>query len=136
MPDTSILDSTKKILGIAPDYTAFDQDIITHINSVFSTLSQLGVGPEGGFFIEDNVPVWGDFTVTDPNLNAVKTYIYLRVRLIFDPPATSFHTTAIQEQIRELEWRLTTYREATRWVDPLPLPVDDEDLIILDGGTP
>lgn len=123
----SILDGTKKILGIDASYTAFDVDIIAHINSVFSTLSQLGVGPVEGFMIEDNVPQWGDFLGGDPNLNAVKTYMYLRVRLLFDPPATSFHTAAIQEQIKELEWRLTTHREASRWTPPEPPVVTTYD---------
>lgn len=128
----SILDSTKKILGIDPEYTAFDIDIITHINSVFSTLDQLGIGPEGGFMIEDNTATWSEFLGSDPRLNPVKTYMYLRVRLAFDPPATSFHLDAMQKQIQEHEWRLNVYRESSHWVDPSgELPPDQ----ILDGGS-
>lgn len=118
----SILTSTKKALNLAEDYTAFDPDIILHINSVFSTLNQLGVGPVNGFMIEDKEATWDAFLGDDPRLNHVKTYVYLRVRMLFDPPQTGFHTTAMQEQIKELEWRLNVQREDTEWVNPL-LPV-------------
>lgn len=107
----SILTSTKKILGLDESYTAFDLDVITHINSVFTTLHQLGIGPVEGFMIEDSAPIWADFLGDDPRLNAVKTYVYLRVRLLFDPPATSFTITAFEKQIQELEWRLNVHRE-------------------------
>jgi hypothetical protein len=119
--ETSILIGTKKILGLAEDYTAFDHDVITHINSAFSTLTQLGVGPAEGFMIEDESAVWTDF-ITDNDLqyNSVKTYVYLRVRMVFDPPATSFVIAALNEQIKELEWRLNVHREETGWVDPNP----------------
>src|SRR3954453_6607329 len=113
--EMSILNSTKKILGIASDYTAFDLDVITHINSAFSTLTQLGVGPAEGFMIEDDTAVWTDFILGDPEYNQVKSYVFLRVRLLFDPPATSYLITAYQDQIRELEWRLNTHREETQW---------------------
>lgn len=102
----SILTSTKKILGVAEDYTAFDLDIITHINSVFATLHQLGVGPEEGFMIEGAEELWPTFLGSDPRLNSVKSYMYLRVRVMFDPPATSFALTSMEEQIKQLEWRL------------------------------
>lgn len=121
--DKSILNNIKKILGIDASYTAFDHDIMIHINSVFSTLSQLGIGPAGGFMIEDNILTWDDYIPDgDPNLNAVKTYIYLRVRLLFDPPATSFAIAAMERQITEHEWRLNTYREETSWTEPIPRP--------------
>ncbi len=118
--EQSILTSTKKILGIAEDYTAFDLDIITHINSAFSTLTQLGVGPTSGFMIEDDGAVWGDFLGNDPDLqyNAVKSYVYLKVKQLFDPPTTSYLVTATERQITELEWRLNTRREETEWTDP------------------
>lgn len=109
--DDSILNSVKKILGIAADYDAFDTDIIVHINSVFSTLNQLGLGPAEGFMIEDDSAVWEDFLLGDTRLNHVKTYMYLRVRVLFDPPTTGFTLTAMQEQIKELEWRLSVFRE-------------------------
>lgn len=105
--DESILTSIKKLLGITEDYTQFDTDIIIHINSVFSTLTQLGVGPDAGFMIEDDSAVWSDYlTTSDSRLNFVKTYIYLKVRLVFDPPQSSAAIDAINRQISELEWRI------------------------------
>lgn len=112
----SILNDVKKLLNIDEEYTVFDTDIVLHINSVFSTLTQLGVGPEEGILIEDRVAEWGDFFGSDNRLNAVKTYTYLRVRLLFDPPATSFGITAVENQARELEWRLQVA------MDPVPTP--------------
>lgn len=132
----SILDSTKKNLGIAQTDTTFDVDIIMHINSVFSTLEQLGVGPAGGFAIVDETALWSDFLGTDHRLNQVKTYMYLRVRLIFDPPQSSYAITAMQEQIKEHEWRLNVIMEATLWTDPDPDEPDLEEEDILDGGAP
>ena len=124
----SILTSTKKILGIEEEYTAFDLDILTHINSVFSKLSDLGIGPEAGFMIEDDTKVWSDFLGTDLRLNSVKTYVYLNVRLLFDPPTTSYLITSMKEQIREFEWRLNVKREGVSWVDPDPDPVVEEEV--------
>lgn len=104
--DASILVTLKKLLGLPEDYDVFDMDVMIHANSAFATLSQLGVGPEEPFAIESNSEVWSDFILNDNNLNPVKTYIYLRTRLLFDPPATSFAIEAIKKQIEELEWRL------------------------------
>ena len=103
----SILTSIKKLLGIAEEYEHFDPDIIMHINSVFMTLTQLGVGPSEGFYIEDDEAIWSDF-ITDPSkLQAVKTYVYLKVRLVFDSSSLGSATLAAYErQIQELEWRL------------------------------
>lgn len=123
--EPSILKSTKKIVGIEPDDTVFDLDIITHINSVFSTLTQLGVGPVDGFMIEDDTAVWEDFIQDDTKINSVKSYIYLRVRLIFDPPATSYFIAAVERQVTELEWRLNVHREDMNWTDPDPVVVED-----------
>lgn len=114
----SILDSTKKVLNLSSDYTPFDQDIILHINSVFSTLNQLGVGPVEGFMIEDKDAVWSDFLEGDLRLNNVKTYIYLRVRMLFDPPTLGYVLDAMKEQIKELEWRINAQRESVAWTDP------------------
>lgn len=130
---SSILTDTKKILGIAEDYTAFDQDLIIHINGVFSTLTQLGVGSATGFEITDKTAQWVDFLAGDSRFNSVKSYMYLRVRLIFDPPATSFVIASMEKQIQELEWRLNVQRESTAWTDPMPAPVQDT---YYDGGTP
>jgi hypothetical protein len=102
----SILDSTKKMLGLDADYNIFDLDVITHINSVFSTLTQLGVGRDDGFQIEDSEALWSDFLGANKLVNNVKTLMYLKVRLLFDPPTLSFDLSAKQEQIRELEWRI------------------------------
>lgn len=116
----SILNSTKKVLGIDASYTVFDVDVLMHINSVFSTLNQLGLGPVAGFSIEDAVPTWSDFIGADDRLSSVKSLMYLKVRLLFDPPTTSFHIAAMKEQIQELEWRLNVVREDDEWVDPEP----------------
>ena len=102
----SILTSIKKLLGIAEDYTNFDTDIIIHINSVFSILTQLGVGPSEGFSISDENDVWSDFINDSTKIELVKTYIYLKVRLIFDPPQSSSVIDAMNRTISELEWRL------------------------------
>lgn len=104
--ETSILTSIKKMLGVAEDYTEFDEDIITHINSVFLNLTQLGVGPEEGFMIEDDTSVWEDFINDSIQLQAVKTYMYLKVKLLFDPPLSSSVTESFTRMIAELEWRL------------------------------
>jgi hypothetical protein len=111
MPTGSILDDTKKVLGYAPDYTVYDEDLIMHINSVFGTLHQLGVGPVDPFEIFGSDEAWDDFTDGDKALNGVKSLMYLKIRLIFDPPAMSFHVTALETQIKELEWRLTIAAE-------------------------
>ena len=102
----SILKSIKKLLGIQEDYTHFDQDIILHINSAFMVLNQLGVGPETCFYIEDDTSEWEDFLDGAQNIEAVKTYIYLKVRLLFDPPASSTIMQSIKDAISEYEFRL------------------------------
>ena len=103
-PKNSILTSIKKLLGITEFCTDFDTDIIMHINTVLMTLNQLGVGTEG-FQIEDKNAVWSEFIKSD-KLAATKSYVYLRVKLLFDPPLNSAIVEAIKESIRELEWRL------------------------------
>jgi hypothetical protein len=118
MTDDSILRTIKKLVGIAADQTAFDLDIITHINSAFLTLNQIGVGPEGGFLIEDAEAEWWDLLGDDPRLNAVKTYIGLKVRLVFDPPNTGYVIAAFEKQIEELEWRLCVQVEPASVVLP------------------
>jgi hypothetical protein len=120
--ESSILRSTKKILGLGPTDASFDLDVITHINAVFFNLSQLGVGPSQGFMIEDESANWEDFIADDNSLlNAVKTYVYLCVRLVFDPPTTSYQISAAKEQVAELAWRMNVHRESTDWVDPFPV---------------
>ena len=122
----SILNTTKKILGIEADYTAFDEDIMIHINSVFATLNQMGIGPVDGFWIDDASATWDNFTMGDRKLNSVKTYVYLRVRLLFDPPTTSYLIGALKEQVQEFEWRLNVKREGESWTNPNPVVVDLE----------
>lgn len=105
--DESILKTIKKMLGLPEDYDAFDQDLIIHINSVFSNLDQIGVAPLGGFYITDATAKWSEFFNDELPLHNIKTLVYLKVRLIFDPPATSFAITAMENQIKEQEWRLS-----------------------------
>jgi hypothetical protein len=126
----SILGSVKKALGISPEYDAFDLEITMHINSAFATLHQLGVGPEEEFFITDDSLIWDDFIGDMTGINSVKTYVVLKVKLIFDPPGTSFVLNAFQEQIKEYEVRLRDRAEEVRnpWVPPVT-PDPDETLM-------
>lgn len=112
MESTSILDNIKKLLGMPMEYTPFDADIIIHINSVFSTLAQMGVSPTNKIFqIEDNSANWDDFIAGDEDiLPSVKSYIYLKVKLLFDPPSNTSLLESINNQIRELEYRLYTQK--------------------------
>lgn len=107
----SILTSIKKLLGVEEDYTHFDPDIIMHINSALMSLNQLGIGPTTGFRIEDANAKWTDFITGRLDLEGVKTYVYLKVRLIFDPPQMGYLVEAIKDQIKELEWRLNAQVE-------------------------
>ena len=102
----SILTSVKKLLGLTEDYTAFDADLIMHINSVLMILRQMGVGPEEGFSISDATATWSEFCENKADIEAVKSYTALKVRLLFDPPQSSSVMDAIKSQISELEWRL------------------------------
>ena len=102
----SILTSIKKMLGIAEEYEHFDSDIIMHINSVFSVLNQLGVGPPEGYSIKDKNNNWSDFLQSDSRLEMVKSYMYLKVKMLFDPPLGSASIEASNRQISELEWRI------------------------------
>ena len=102
----NILDSIKKLIGIDETDLNFDQELIMHINSVFMVLNQLGVGPVGGFKISSNEETWTDFVGARLDLESVKSYIYLKVRLLFDPPQNSFLVGSIEKQIEEHEWRL------------------------------
>lgn len=109
----SILTSIKKLLGITEEYEHFDQDIIIHINSVFMILNQLGVGSSNGFSITDKTAVWSDFISEGTNLESVKSYIYLKVRLLFDPPTTSAVIESMNRMISELEFRLNVSAESS-----------------------
>lgn len=108
----SILATIKKMLGLEASYTPFDQDIIVLINSVFMTLHQLGVGPKDGFSIRDYSATWDQFLVNQITLRAAQEYIYMKVRMIFDPPGNSFVTDAMKQQCQELEWRMNVQAES------------------------
>ena len=113
----SILNTIKKMLGLDANYTAFDTDIIVHINSALMTLTQLGVGSPLGFSITSSLATWQDFIGTASDLEAIKSFVYLKTRLAFDPPATSFVLEAIKAMISEYEWRINVQVDT----DPLPL---------------
>lgn len=113
----SILTSVKKMLGIPEEHEQFDMDIIIHINSVLMTLTQIGVGPSSGFVVTDKRTTWNDFInsgsnivnwngSSNTNLSAVKSYVYIKVKLLFDPPQNSFTIEALNRQAAEFEWRL------------------------------
>ena len=110
--ENRILVGTKKVLGLAEGYTAFDEDILMHINSTFSVLTQIGVGPEEGFSISDSTAVWSDFISVDSDLfQMVRSYMGLKVRMLFDPPTTSFTQQAFKDQITEYEYRMNALVE-------------------------
>ena len=115
--NSSILLSVKKMLGPSADYDIFDPELIIYINSVFGTLHQLGVGPEEKFVITGDSELWSDFTTEGEEIEEVKSYMYLRVRLLFDPPSSSFVLSSFKEQMKELEWRLQC--KAEEITDPL-----------------
>lgn len=132
----SILDSTKKVLGIDPAYVAFDQDITTFINSTFAKLYQLGVGPENGYAITDKTDNWVDYLADDLTLNDVQAYVYLSVRLLFDPPQTAYLIQAFERQLDELGFRINVRREEIKYPWNVPVvmgrssrlnsPIEDE----------
>lgn len=109
-PD-SILDSVKQVLGLTPDMTAFDLDVTMHINSVIGPLQQLGVNSDSGLIVIDNTKLWSAISSRQDLINIIKTYTAMKVRLRFDPPATSFGILAIEEQLKELEWRINIMAE-------------------------
>lgn len=116
----SILDSTKQLLGVQSDDASFDIDIITHINMCFSILDQLGTGPSDGFVVTDRTQLWSDF---DPViLQPVKSYVYMTVRLLFDPPVTSFALDAAFKVRDELGWRINVLAEEI--TPPAPPAID------------
>lgn len=122
--EESILLSTKKVLGLAPEDDSFDLDIITHTNSAFSTLNDLGVGPDEGFVVDDEATVWSSFTDNDKLLGHVKTYVYLQVRLLFDSPTTAHMIAAMERQIEQHMFRINMEHEKT--VTP-PTSTEEDD---------
>lgn len=113
----SILDTIKKLLGIDPSDTSFDSDVIVHINTVLFVLYQLGVGPRDGFFISDSRARWADYIGADTSLEAVKTYMFLRVKSLFDPTSSSVVSESYDRTVSELEWRLKTEAEAGQSIE-------------------
>lgn len=124
--EDSILDTTKKMIGIDPENTEFDLDILMNINSVLARLSQLGAGPAFGFAIQDKTAMWADFLGPDPRLNLVKSFMFSSVKLAFDPPQSSYHTTALKEQIEKLEWLITVEADNQQYIPAV---------VVLDGGS-
>ena len=112
----SILTSIKKLLGITEEYDHFDQDIIMHINSVFMILQQIGIGPEEGFSISNKDAVWSDYISDSNKVEAVKSYVFLKVRMLFDPPASSVVMESMNRMTSELEWRLSMAAETNKEV--------------------
>ena len=110
----SILLSIKKLMGITKSDTNFDTDLIIHINSVFSILHQLGVGPVDGYKIEDSSNEWNEFIDDEDKLDSVKTYVYLKVKSVFDPPLNGALMESFKETIKELEWRLNVTGESIK----------------------
>lgn len=117
----SILQSIKKLVGIDENYNAFDMDLIVAINSAFSILNQLGVGPKKMFFISGPDETWDNFFSENEQIELTKSYVYLRVRLLFDPPTTGVLHEAIERQIKEFEWRLMIQ------ADPASKPDDGKE---------
>jgi FMN phosphatase YigB (HAD superfamily) len=108
--EDNILKSTKKILRVPPDYEAYDHDILVGINSAFASLNQLGVTPSNLSIVDDGGS-WDALALSASMMNLVQAYVYLKARKFFDPPATSFHIQAINEQITEHEFRISVLRD-------------------------
>jgi hypothetical protein len=122
-PD-SILDSVKQSLGLAPEFTAFDLDVTLFTNASFCSLQQLGVGGDSGFVISDNSTLWTQYVTELLYLGMVKHYIFLYVKMAFDPPSTSFGLEAIQKMLIELGWRINV---SVEHINPPSPPGEEED---------
>lgn len=114
MGSESILDVTKQLCGIDAEDVSFDLDIVTHINTVLFVLMSLGVGPTNGFSITGRQQTWGEFTGED-NIHAVRSYMGLKVRMLFDPPTTGPSNEAMERQVAHLEWLLNIHTEGVKW---------------------
>jgi hypothetical protein len=118
----SILTAVKQMLGLPEDYTAFDETIVMHINSVFLSLSQMGVGPAEGFTISDKEAKWDEIEVEPILIGYLKTYMFMKVKLVFDPPNSSYLLEAIDRQILQMEWRMTNHADSKV---PLVTPLEE-----------
>jgi hypothetical protein len=130
----SILGSVKSACDIVADDTSFDGKLIMYTNAIFSVVSDLGIGPAGGYSIVDDTATWEAFAATDPQLtgdvdllNSLKLYVGLRVRNLFDPPTLSFVIEAMDRQVDEFTSRISMKREGKSWVDPNPAPTPAPD---------
>jgi hypothetical protein len=124
--ESSILKSVKKRLGIPDDYDVYDEDVLMNINTALSTLTQLGVGPEQGFVVQDDTATWEQLLGGDLRLNMVRDFVTLTSKLIFDPPPTSFGIQAVQKNLEEMAWRIEVAANpapaATGNIDPVYMP--------------
>lgn len=123
--EDSILKTVKKIVGLSAEYTPFDLDVLTFTNTAFSVLNDIGIGPNDGFFIEDETATWDQFGVTPVQLHLVKTFVCLKVRTLFDPPTTSFLIEAMQKQLDEYLWRLSVIRDNEITYPEEVIPIDN-----------
>jgi hypothetical protein len=123
--DQSILNEVKKVVGLDPEDDSFDADVIMHTNSVFAVLNQIGVGGLNTFYIEDATATWGDFLPSAPYIGMVKSYVTLKVRILFDPPQIQSILTSMQAVAEQYEWRLNVFADVPPPV--VVVPVDPED---------
>ena len=143
----SILTTTKNALGLADDYEPYDPELIMHINSVMAILNQLGVGPSDGYVITDKTQTWSElltnegYAVEEKRLADVKSYVYMKVKMLFDPPSVGYVVTAWEKMIEEAEWRITVAQDDI--LHPASISGDvvisvdpDTERIIFDGGAP
>lgn len=134
--ETSILKTVKSSLGLDVNDTSFDAEVILFTNTVLATLNQIGVGPETGFQITDATATWDNLLGSDLRLNAVQSFVHLRVRLLFDPPQSSFAVESLERIAKEYETRIYLLRETETWVPPTPPVIPEDEDFIIDGGTP
>lgn len=112
--DESILLTVKKLIGVPQDYNVFDVDLITHINTTFDALNQMGLGPDEGFSISDESTTWSEYTTYGKEFNMVRSYMALKVRTLFDPPSNASLFTVFDGQLKEYEWRLLIFADELR----------------------
>ena len=122
----SIFNSVKKVVGLLGDDGSFDEDILLHINSVVSTLRQLGLSIPADFYVRDDVQTWQDLLGEFRDLDLVKSYMTMKVRLMFDPPSSSFGLKSMEEMVKEYEWRINVLTDQPYSVPVLPSPEGSE----------
>ena len=122
----SIFESVKKVVGLLGDDGSFDEDILLHINSVVSTLRQLGLSIPADFYVRDDVQTWRDLLGEFRDLDLVKSYMTMKVRLMFDPPSSSFGLKSMEEMVKEYEWRINVLTDQPYSVPVLPSPEGSE----------